>query len=215
MEDKIDMHVEPVVCDQQCYITWTSAPLTECAHGRVQCAECGNIWKINSEIGCEHYILDSVRSLEDTSVNTSHRAFSSTPKNSDRVVIRLVSSTANVIYRMSSKTSGHEITSDIDVDVAPKSTVSIKTGLLLQMPKKVCASIKGNSITSFGTEVFVFNKIVDHSHRGELRIKLINLSANVQRVKRGDSLGHLSFLTYSRPDVTYRTDLLNPMSLSQ
>jgi dUTPase len=123
----------------------------------------------------------------------------------------LITPTARVIHRATGRSSGHEICADIDIDVAPKSAVNIKTGLIMQMPKRMCASIKGKSSASFDSEMLVFNKIVDRTHRGELKVKLINLSASVQKIKKGDTLGHITFLTYSRPDIVYHTDIVTPV----
>lgn len=184
----MDVCPEPIVCNSQCIQTWASSWLSECPHGRVQCLHCGHIWKVNLEVGCEHsLLLDNTR----------------------RVEMRFVSSTAKIIYRASGKANRHDVCSDVDINIAPNTIVTVNTGLLLEMPERMCASIRGRCMSMFSNDIFALDKVIDYDYRGEVKIKLINLSEAVHSLRRGDTIGNIVFLTYGKPDIVYIIDILS------
>lgn len=68
---------------------------------------------------------------------------------------------------------------------------TIPTGIAVDIPKGYDGKIKGRSGLAFNDDIISFEGTIDASYRGELRIRLYNLTGRLYQVRKGDRVAQL------------------------
>ena len=85
-----------------------------------------------------------------------------------------------------------------DIEIKPKETVKINTGLKVQIPKGYFGAVYPRSSTGVKKHLMLANTIgvIDSDYRGEIMIYFYNYGENTQVIKNGDRLAQLVIQPY-------------------
>jgi len=93
--------------------------------------------------------------------------------------------------------SGMDIRASLnaDIELAPLARCLVPTGLFLEIPSGFEAQVRPRSGLAIKQGITCLNTpgTIDADYRGELKVILINLSAEVQHVHHGDRIAQLVF----------------------
>jgi len=95
----------------------------------------------------------------------------------------------------SSGSSGADLYSVIDMNIAPKSFSLIPTGIAIEMPEGFEAQIRPRSGIALKHGVTILNApgTIDSDYRGEIKIILINFGDEIFKVKKGMRIAQIVF----------------------
>lgn len=89
------------------------------------------------------------------------------------------------------------------VKIGPGQSVILDTGVHIEMPKGLFACVKGRSGLWFKRGVSIGQDgVIDSSYRGEIKVKLINLSPITYVVGENERIAQLVFEKYEEPIFT-------------
>ena len=95
----------------------------------------------------------------------------------------------------SSGSSGADLYSIIDTDIAPKTFSLIPTGIAIEMPEGLEAQIRPRSGIALQHGVTILNSpgTIDSDYRGEIKIILINFGDGIFKVRKGMRIAQMVF----------------------
>ena len=191
-----------------CISEWITAPYALCSHSNRQCQLCQRVWSESDEergmvAVCIHYATTIGWSSWQVSTPQPHQHQQQQLTNPE-VRVRFCSDLAKTLYQATKGSAGYDICSDADMVVPALSTATVPTGITIEMPQGMYANVKGRSGLAFKHDVLVFDGVVDSDYRGEIKIKLFNLSKDsCYSISQGDRVAQLLFMCHSEPNVTY------------
>lgn len=82
-----------------------------------------------------------------------------------------------------------------DIEMAPLERCLVPTGLYLEIPSGFEAQVRPRSGLAIKQGITCLNTpgTIDADYRGEIKVILINLSAEVQRIRHGDRIAQMVF----------------------
>lgn len=118
-----------------------------------------------------------------------------------KLKIKLTSKSAILPRRMTSSSSGLDLHAAASLIVPPSKIVkgqfveigraTVKTGLIIQLPKNSIGKIGTRSGLSINRNIEVGAGWIDPDFRGEILIELKNMSATPFKISRGDRIAQL------------------------
>lgn len=90
-----------------------------------------------------------------------------------------------------------------DIEIKPKETVKIDTGLKVQIPQGYFGAVYPRSSTGVKRKLMLANTIgvIDSDYRGEIMIYFYNYGDEAQIIKNGDRLAQLVIQPYQQFDI--------------
>jgi len=84
---------------------------------------------------------------------------------------------------------------DSDIEMAPLERCLVPTGLFLEIPAGFEAQVRPRSGMAIKQGITCLNTpgTIDADYRGEIKVILINLSAEVQHIRHGDRIAQMVF----------------------
>lgn len=87
---------------------------------------------------------------------------------------------------------------DEPITIEPKSSVIIPTGLYIALPNGYEATIRSRSGLAFKYDICAFHGEIDSDYRGEIKVKLFNLSDVKFVVHPGERIAQLKVASYEK-----------------
>ena len=96
--------------------------------------------------------------------------------------------------------AGMDVKADIDEPMKLKahSSVIVPTGLYMSLPEGCELTIRSRSGLAFKYDIYAFHGLLDEDYRGELRVKLINLSNDDFLIHPGERIAQLKLSKYEK-----------------
>lgn len=112
-----------------------------------------------------------------------------------KICIKKIISNAKIPDYVSSGSSGADIYSIIDTDIAPGAFSLIPTGIAVEIPEGFEAQIRPRSGIALKHGVTVLNTpgTIDADYRGEIKVIMINLGDKIFSVKKGMRIAQMVF----------------------
>ena len=90
-----------------------------------------------------------------------------------------------------------------EVEIKPKETVKINTGLKVQIPEGYFGAVYPRSSTGVKRKLMLANTIgvIDSDYRGEIMIFFYNYGNQIQVIKHGDRLAQLVIQPYQQFEI--------------
>ena len=94
--------------------------------------------------------------------------------------------------------AGMDLKADINEPyiLEAKNSIIIPTGLYVALPEGYEATIRSRSGLAFKYDIVAFHGLIDSDYRGEIRVKLFNLSDNNFVINPGERIAQLKVATY-------------------
>lgn len=105
--------------------------------------------------------------------------------------------------------AGSDLYSTDDVWIKDGTGAVISTGVKLEIPEGYCALVMGRSGLAFNQDVIAHVGLIDSDYRGEVKVKLFNLSSAPYHVHEGDRVAQLLFLPYRTFELSQVNELGN------
>ena len=113
--------------------------------------------------------------------------------NQDKVQVQLLNEYAKVPTRANLTDAGFDLYSIDELQIAPQSRQTVKTGVSLEMPDHFAGLIWPRSGLSVKSGIDVLAGVIDSGYRGEIMVCLYNTSKEVVEIKRGDRIAQIIF----------------------
>lgn len=84
---------------------------------------------------------------------------------------------------------------------------TISTGVAVEIPKGRDGKIRGRSGLAFNEDIISFEGTIDPSYRGELGVRLYNLTGRPYQVRKGDRIAQLVINRCELPEPEWADDL--------
>ena len=101
--------------------------------------------------------------------------------------------------------AGMDIRADIEqtIEIKPLQRLLIPTGLYMELPQYYEAQIRPRSGMTIKKGLSVANSpgTIDSDYRGEIKIILINLSAEPQEINPGERIAQMVIARYEQPQI--------------
>ena len=111
------------------------------------------------------------------------------------ILIKRLSKNISLPKYETSNSSGMDLAANIEnsIDIKPKETVIIPTGISLSIPKNFEVQIRPRSGLAAKNQISVLNTpgTIDADYRGELKVILINLGNKTFTVKDGERIAQM------------------------
>lgn len=108
----------------------------------------------------------------------------------------------NVPKRSSSGAAGHDIKSDMDIEIPSNGSAVISTGVKVALPPGHFGKIEGRSGLAINHDVVAFGGVIDEDYRGEIKVKLFNHGDVPYSVSSGDRVAQLVIQKYACPSFS-------------
>lgn len=98
--------------------------------------------------------------------------------------------------------AGMDLKADINEPyiLSAKSSIVIPTGLYVALPEGYEATIRSRSGLAFKYDIVAFHGLIDADYRGEIKVKLFNLSDNNFVINPGERIAQLKIASYEKVD---------------
>lgn len=190
-------------CGVKCAAVWRSETEVPgaCEHGIVQCPVCGEKWKLGEDVACSHFCERAEFAIEGRIPGLCE---TDTYKRRSFVRVASIAKRGFGLERATDGSAGYDLKSAVDLLIPPASSASIATAIRMQIPVGYFGNIKGRSGLAFDKDVIVFDAVIDSDYRGEIKIKLFNLSrTHTCRIVRGDRVAQILFISHDTPNILY------------
>lgn len=96
--------------------------------------------------------------------------------------------------------AGMDVKADLDepMKIEPHSSVIVPTGLYISLPKGYECQIRGRSGLAFKYDIYAHLGTIDEDYRGEIKVKLYNLSDNSFLIHPGERICQMVISPYER-----------------
>ena len=130
--------------------------------------------------------------------------------NVDILRFKTLTETATIPTRGSAQAAGMDLYADEDMVLIPGERKAVSTGIAMALPPGHEGQVRPRSGNALKLGLTVLNSpgTVDPDYRGEVKVILINLSAVVQAIKRGDRIAQLVIAKFEPPEV-FEVDTLD------
>ena len=122
-----------------------------------------------------------------------------------KILIKRLSKNIPLPKYETSNSSGMDLAANIQnsVDIKPKETVIIPTGISLSIPKNFEIQIRPRSGLAAKNQISVLNTpgTIDADYRGELKVILINLSNKTFTVKNGERIAQMVLCPIAKAEL--------------
>ena len=122
-----------------------------------------------------------------------------------KILIKRLSKNIPLPKYETSNSSGMDLAANIQnsVDIKPKETVIIPTGISLSIPKNFEVQIRPRSGLAAKNQISVLNTpgTIDADYRGELKVILINLSNKTFTVKNGERIAQMVLCPIAKAEL--------------
>ncbi len=122
-----------------------------------------------------------------------------------KILIKRLSKNIPLPKYETSNSSGMDLAANIQnsVDIKPKETVIIPTGISLSIPKNFEVQIRPRSGLAAKNQISVLNTpgTIDADYRGELNVILINLSNKTFTVKNGERIAQMVLCPIAKAEL--------------
>lgn len=88
-----------------------------------------------------------------------------------------------------------------DFSLKPGERVSVPTGIKMAIPDGCVGLVWDKSGIAFKRGIKSMGGVVDSGYRGEIMVCLINLSAEIQEIKRGEKIAQIIIQPYLSVDI--------------
>ena len=114
------------------------------------------------------------------------------------LMVRIINQSANPLpIYATDGASGMDLRASLnaDIEMAPLERCLVPTGIFLEIPFGFEAQVRPRSGMAIKQGITCLNTpgTIDADYRGEIKVILINLSAEVQHIRHGDRIAQLVF----------------------
>ena len=114
------------------------------------------------------------------------------------LMVRIINQSANPLpVYATDGASGMDLRASLnaDIEMAPLERCLVPTGLFLEIPSGFEAQVRPRSGMAIKQGITCLNTpgTIDADYRGEIKVILINLSAEVQHIQHGDRIAQMVF----------------------
>lgn len=96
---------------------------------------------------------------------------------------------------------GLDLCSPVEADVPPRGSVTIDTGVHVELPRNTVGFLKSRSGLNIKHSIQSGEGVIDVGYTGSIRVKLYNHSNDWYFVKKGDKISQLVILNILTPDL--------------
>ena len=123
------------------------------------------------------------------------------------VRISLLNAQAKKLYKATKGAAGYDIFATHGVAIRARGSTIIGSGLCMEIPVGTCVLVKGRSSLAFHFDLVTFEGLIDSDYRGEIKLKMFNMSDEERLIKEGTRIAQLMFVKYGEPDIEYVEEL--------
>lgn len=115
------------------------------------------------------------------------------------IKIKLLNENAKIPEYQTAGAAGFDLHSSEDITILSGQTVSVNTGIALELPEGYELQIRSRSGLALKNNVFVLNSpgTVDSDYRGEIKVILANAGSNFT-IKKGDRIAQGVITEYTK-----------------
>ena len=136
----------------------------------------------------------------------------STQAKEPAVQIQLLTNTAYTPTRGSDYAAGWDLYADENGQLVPGANALISTGIALAMPPNTHGLVWPRSGLAARHKLAVLAGVIDNDYRGEIRVNLVNLGAELYEFRRGDRIAQILFQA-TAPKITFEQVPRLPMTI--
>lgn len=111
------------------------------------------------------------------------------------VQVNILSQNALCPSRNSLNSAGYDLYSCSRVEIPPQARVHIPTGISLKMPKGIYGQIVSRTSLAIHA-VDVINGVINPDHKEEIKVLIVNNSAENHIINRGEKIASIIFMKY-------------------
>lgn len=97
--------------------------------------------------------------------------------------------------------AGLDLYSPVEVDIPPRGSATIDTGVHVELPRNTTGFLKSRSGLNVKHGIQSGEGVIDVGYTGSIRVKLYNHSNDWYFVKKGDKISQLVILNILTPDL--------------
>ena len=116
---------------------------------------------------------------------------------------------AQALHKATPGAAGRDLLSQDNVLVPAGKTATVSTPLRIDMPKDMCALVKGRSGLAAKHSLLVHNGVIDSDYTGLVKVIVHNMSSSDYTISAGDRIAQLLFVNIASPTIILKANMQN------